>query len=388
MAKAKKQLKKRLRIAVVFNQQKEAEDGLPEDMYAEFDEIGVPLAIKKALEKNTDSVDSVDILEADETLFSKLVKGRYNFVFNMAEGLKGESRESHVPAILEMLGIPYSGSGVLAHAITLDKAKTKDLLLYYGIPTPAYQLFGSPDEKLSPGLRFPFVVKPNAEGSSKGIRDSSFVNNEAELRKMVELVIKTYKQKALVEEYLQGREFTVSLLGNSGGAEVAGTQEAAGLFEMAGSRGRIYRLPILEIFVHKYHGSSGLCTYKHKFVVEDDSFSSIADIPSFLKQTMYEMALKTFKVLGCRDMSRIDMRCDENDRPFVIEVNSLPGMHPKVEHVSYLTKAARLVGISYDDMINAIAYFALERNSMPVHIDETSAKQLMALLDKADKGCG
>lgn len=349
------------RIAIVFNQKREVKGDMPEDMYAEFDDIEVPNAIKEVM---NDDGYSVDILEADKFVFEKLRKGGYDFVFNIAEGVVGESRESHIPAMLEILGIPYSGSGILTQAIALDKKRTKEILLYHGLPTPKYQLFNLPNEKLDSNLGYPLIVKPNAEGSSKGIKDSSLVNSNDELKKMIEFIIGNYKQKALAEEYLPGREFTVALLGNPE---------------------KVYRMPILEIFVDRYPDSCGVYTYNNKYVAEDDSFSGIADIPVELKKRIYDIAVSSFKVLECRDMARVDIRCDKSGNPSIIEVNPLPGLHPKVEHVSYFTKACRLGGLDYGDMIRSILYFSFQRNGLLGAMKKDGVEYLLGKLNKIDR---
>ncbi|MBU0758190.1 MAG: KamA family radical SAM protein [Nanoarchaeota archaeon] len=165
--KAEKNHGENLKIGVVFNSKRHPEANQPEDFYAEFDNIIVPLAIKDAL---TNAGHMPTLIEADEELYLNLKQGNYDFVFNIAEGLRGESRESQVPAMLDMLGIPYSGSGVLTQAITLDKVRTKETLLFHGIHTPKYQLFKSPLNKLNPDLQFPMIVKPVGEGSSNELR--------------------------------------------------------------------------------------------------------------------------------------------------------------------------------------------------------------------------
>ncbi|MFH1848895.1 MAG: KamA family radical SAM protein [archaeon] len=340
------------KMAVVFNLKKEAGEGVPEDFYAEFDDMSVPSAIRDVLEKNG---YSADLLEADEELYHKLRKGNYAFVFNIAEGMNGESRESQVPAMLEMLGIPYTGSGVLAMGLTLDKAKTKEILENNRIATAKFQLFNSWDEPLNRQLEFPLFVKPNSEGSSKGIKHDSVVYNENQLRKMLKYTIKSYKQAAIVEEYLEGREFTVSLFADAK---------------------RVFRMPILEIDLTKYPDSDQIYTYNNKFVCEDDSFITQADIPAQLRKEIYGLATSTFQVLGCRDFARVDIRCSNTGVPHVIEVNPLPGVHPKPEHVSLFTKACRLAGLDYESMIQSIIYLAMARHAIPNSRHDTILKKL------------
>jgi len=341
----RKAANKILRIAVAFNLKKEAETSMPEDAYAEFDAIEVPLAIKNALEKRG---YIADLVEADENFFEKMRDGNYNFVFNIAEGLNAGARESQVPAILDMLGIPYTGSGVLTQAITLDKARTKQILLHHRIPTPKYQLFTSWNEKIKPGLGFPMFVKPNAEGSSKGIRNSSLVHNEKELRKMLKFVIGNYKQPAMVEEYLDGREFTVGVLGNN--------------------PPRV--LPIVEVtFDHLPDGVNKFDSYEVKWYWDNpnnpvDPVVCPADVDEVLKSRIEQVAINTFKALGIVDLCRMDIRLDEVGIPNVIDVNALPGLMPDPVDNSRFPKACFTAGMSYDQIIHAVLSEAMKRNGL------------------------
>jgi len=340
--KAKKRQNGKMKIAVVFNLKKEAPKNLPEDAYAEFDEINVPLAIKNALEKKG---YIAELVEANEAFADKIKKGNYNFVFNTAEGLNTGARESQVPAILDMLGVPYTGSGVLTQAITLDKTKTKEILLYHGVPTPGYQLFNHWDDKINSDLMFPLIVKPNAEGSSKGIRNNSLVNNEKELRKLVKYVITNYKQPALAEEYLESREFTVGVLGNNPPKV----------------------LPIVEVtFDYLPPGVNKFDSYEVKWYWDNpnnpvDPIVCPANVDEQLKRRIEEVALRTFKALGIVDLCRIDMRLDRDGIPHVIDVNALPGMMPDPLENSRFPKACYALGMSYDKIINTVLNEAMKR---------------------------
>jgi len=338
----KKAANGKMRIAVAFNLKKEAPNDQPVDAFADFDEIDVPLAIKKALEKKG---HIAEIVEANEEFFEKIKNGNYDFVFNMAEGLNAGARESQIPAILDMLGIPYTGSGILTQAITLDKTKTKEILIYHGVPTPRYQLFNHCDEKISSDLVFPLFVKPNAEGSSKGIRNNSLVNNEKELKKMVKYVISTYKQPALAEEYLDGREFTVGVIGNS--------------------PPRV--LPIVEItFDYLPAGINKFDSYEVKWYWDNpnnpvDPIVCPAKVDPELKQRIEEVALRTYKVLGILDLCRMDMRLDKEGIPHVIDVNALPGMMPNPIDNSRFPKACYAAGMNYDKIVNTVLNEAMKR---------------------------
>jgi D-alanine-D-alanine ligase len=186
--------------------------GLSEEEIAEFDNIDTIDQLAGALEALGCEVTRVG---RGQALAARLVAGeRFDIVFTIAEGVKGRSREAQVPALCELLGIPYTGSDSATLAIALDKALTKKVLKQHGILTPEFQLFESWREKLNPALKFPLIVKPNAEGSSKGIASTSVVDDEPALRELLKDCISRYKQPALCEEFISGREFTVGLLGD------------------------------------------------------------------------------------------------------------------------------------------------------------------------------
>jgi len=143
-----------------------------------------------------------------------------DIVFNIAEGWNGVSREAQIPAMLEMLGIPYTGSDALTLAICLDKSRTKEILSFHNIPTPKFSVIESLSNLLPLRPDFPCIVKPLNEGSSKGIFNASLVQNERKLREQVENILRTYQEPVIVEEFLPGREFTVAMLGNGTGVQV------------------------------------------------------------------------------------------------------------------------------------------------------------------------
>jgi lysine 2,3-aminomutase len=342
VAERKIEGRKKLRIGITYNLKLAPRAGEPADKYAEFDSISTIDAIRKAIESGG---YEVVLIEANQSIVENLKRSNVDFVFNIAEGLNGESRESHVPAILEMLNIPYSGSGVLTQALTLNKTKKKEILRYHNIPTPRYHLFSSETEKLDTNLKFPLIVKPNAEGSSKGITNDSLVFNEKSLRKQVAHVIKAYNQTALVEEYCDGREFTVAILGN----------------------GKPKVLPIVEIrfdylpeHIHKFD------SYEVKWIYDNpengiDPLVCPANIDTKLKRELERIALATYSVLGCTDFCRVDLRLDATGTPNVLDVNALPGLIPDPKENSRFPRACYAAGMSYNDMILAILNTAMER---------------------------
>jgi D-alanine-D-alanine ligase len=332
-----------LRVGLTYNLRRRVEDNsLPEDFYVEFDEEDTVNSIASALKRGGCRVIKI---EADEEAYTKLRRYRPNIVFNIAEGIRGESRESHIPAMLEMLGIPYTGSGPSTLAICLDKALTHKVLSSYGVPSPKFQVFKRADDELDSELDFPLVVKPLLEGSSKGIRNSSLVKDDGGLRRQVAWVIETYNQPAIVEEFMPGREFTVGLIGN----------------------GEPLVLPIVEICLGKLlSGASPIYSYEAKWIWDTpekplEIFECPAKIPLDLKNEIEEISVKTFKVLNCRDLCRIDIRLDSEGTPRVLEVNPLPGLIPDPRAHSCLPEAARAAGFTYEELICTILWQALKR---------------------------
>ncbi|MEM2875371.1 MAG: ATP-grasp domain-containing protein [Candidatus Bathyarchaeia archaeon] len=336
-----------LRVGLTYNlrRQPNPDEGLPEDFYVEFDSEETVDAIAEALRKGGCKVTKI---EADERAYVNLSELKPDIVFNIAEGLRGESRESHIPALLEMMGIPYTGSGPLTLAVALNKALTHQVLEVNGVPSPDFQVFTRPDEKINRRLRYPLVVKPLSEGSSKGIRNNSLVGDEVSLRRQVSWVVKTYNQPAIVEEFLPGREFTVGLIGN----------------------GEPTVLPIVEISLDELpSGASPIYSYEAKWIWDLPEkplniFHCPAEIPPELKRKIERTAIKAFKVLNCRDLCRIDMRLDVKGNPHVLEVNPLPGLIPDPDAHSCLPEAARVAGFTYDQLVCTIFWQALKRYNM------------------------
>ena len=315
------------------------------DTYAEWDTWNTINAVKQAIE----CFHNVNLIEADQNAYNKLIETRPDIVFNIAEGFNGISREAQIPAILDLLGIPYTGSDPLTLAICLDKARTKEILSYNKIPNPKFIIADSPDNVIDPRLKFPLIVKPVSEGSGKGIFSSSFVENLKDLRKEVERITYEYRQSALVEEFLPGREFTAAILGNGDEAEV---------------------LPVVEINYTEFPDNFiPIYSYEAKWILDTKEnplnvFHCPADISSELEMAIKETVLKTYRVLRCKDWSRIDLRLDGRGVPNIIEVNPLPGILPNPEENSCFPKAARTAGLNYNDMINSVLYAAAKRYNL------------------------
>lgn len=315
------------------------------DTYAEWDTEETILAVKAALEE----YHTVTLIEANEQAYLHFLQTKPDIVFNIAEGYTGVSREAQIPAMLEMLQIPYTGSDPLTLAICLDKARTKEILSYYNIPTPKFFLAEEPDAIYEHALQLPCIVKPLYEGSSKGIYNSSVVRSTKELYDQVDFVIHEYQQPALVEEFLDGREFTVALLGNVPSVQV---------------------LPIIELkFDSLPPNVNPIYSYEAKWIWDTaenpiDVHECPAKIDESLQSEIEKICRKSFHVLRCRDWCRIDIRLDEKGRPNVLEINPLPGILPNPEEHSCFPLAARKAGMTYNEMINNVLKMALKRYKM------------------------
>ncbi len=315
------------------------------DTYAEWDTWDTINAVKDALECYND----VTLIEADSTALEKLKEKKPDIVFNISEGFNGVSREAQIPAILDMLQIPYSGSDPLTLSTCLDKARTKEILSYHKIPNSKFFVAESLNQTAHHGLNYPLMVKPVSEGSSKGIFLSSFVKNDKELKKEVERILSEYGQAALIEEFLPGREFTVAIIGNGSEAEA---------------------LPIVEINYEEFpDGFIPIYSYEAKWILDTkenplEVFTCPAKINSKLEGKIKTAALNAYHVLRCRDWSRIDVRLDAAREPNIIEVNPLPGILPDVKENSCFPKAARTAGLGYNDMINKVLYVAAKRHNL------------------------
>lgn len=304
--------------------------GAPEDAYSEFDSAQTVAAIAAALRAHGHHVYPV---EASEDLASWFRMHRVDLVFNIAEGTRGEARESGVPALLDGLGIPYTGSGVLALALSLDKAKAKQLFQAAGLLTPGFQLFTRPDQPLAPWLRCPLIVKPNREGSGKGIWRSSVVVERSAVGPQVQRVFERYDQPVLVEEFIEGTELTVGILGNRP-PRVLPVLEVD-FSTCAGSGERFYSWRMKE-----FQGNAALHL--------TPTFWCPARLPPRVTEAVQAAALAAHQALGCRDFSRVDVRLDAQGRPFVLEVNPLAGLDPAESNYPRMARAA---GMTYDGLM-------------------------------------
>jgi D-alanine-D-alanine ligase len=328
------------------------------DEFAEWDSPTTIAAVESALSH----LGKVVRLEANEDFPETLRQVRPDIVFNIAEGIYGVNREAHVPAICEFFGIPYSGSDPFTLSLCLDKARTKETLTFHGIPTPKFAVVEKIEdlEPFGRPLSLPLFVKPLHEGSSKGITDSNLCWDRAHLLRQTEFLLENYNQPVLVEEYLPGKEFTCAVFGNGDEATV---------------------LPIVGMnFESLPKGALPIYSFDAKFVWDRpenplDIFQCPARITRELQASIERVTLDAFRVLGCRDWARIDVRLDALGVPNVLEVNPLPGILPDPADNSCMPKAARAAGISYDELIQNCLKYAAARQGVNL---ESSLSQIGA----------
>jgi len=343
-----------LRVALLYNLKKNAPHapGEPVDAAAELDSEDTARALQSALEAGGHQVTP---LEGDTNLYPTLqrLRERIDIAFNICEGHRGDSRESQVPAMLEMLGIPYTAAKVLGHALSLDKAMAKRVWMSHGLPTAAFQVFERADEPLQAALSFPLFAKPLGEGTAKGISADSVVRNPQELQQRVDWLIRAYHQPALVETYLPGREFTVGLLGN---ALAPGEEPLSELYDETG----FHLFPVLEIDTSPVADSAHGIYTGH---IKSDTPLAInylcpAPIKPALERKLKRLAVAAFRAIQGLDVSRVDFRLDERGRPHILEINTLPGMNPEISDLCIM---ARAEGISHVQMVNEILRLAARR---------------------------
>lgn len=319
-----------IKIGVTYNlKHAETTVGNAPDEQAEYDSMDTVLAIESAIRKFG---HKTVLLEADETLPQKLLQERPDLVFNIAEGRGGRAREAQVPALLNLFTIPFTGSDETTLCLSLDKALTKRVLSTYQIPTPRYRLFSPGEPIRTSGLSFPVIVKPNAEGSSKGIADVCIAKTSAELKSLVQQNFALYGGAVLAEEFISGREFTVGLVGNDDTLRV---------------------FPPMEIVYHK-SPIEGYNVYNYTVKQEYQSYVTYrcpAEISEAMEQELIRLSKKIFLALNCRDFARIDFRADESGKLYFIEINPLPGLAP---HYSDYPMLAEFCGVSHEDLVGEV----------------------------------
>ncbi|MDD3296933.1 MAG: ATP-grasp domain-containing protein [Candidatus Omnitrophica bacterium] len=321
-----------MRIGLTYNLKEEALTGVSADNEAgeEFDNIAT---IEGLCEVIVSLGHEPVKLGFGLGILEKISREKIDFVFNIAEGQGSRNRESHVPSILEMAGIPYSGSDALTLGLALDKIVAKKIIRAAGVPTPAYRQVSGPSEVYlsDKGLKYPLITKPSWEGSSKGIYNSSKAYTKKELDSSLSLLFSKYPgQPILVEEYIEGREVTLGIIGNNP-ASVLGIMEITN--RSSKEKDFFYSLQVKR---------------RWKELV---NYTVNPDIPGNLLEEIKYYSLRAFKEFGCRDLARVDFKISRENKPYLLEINPLPGLSCEYSDLVIL---ARQCGWKYEGLISEI----------------------------------
>jgi D-alanine-D-alanine ligase len=335
-----------MRIAVLYNMDASQ---LPADVTAHDKdyELDHPDNVRAYVAALEGAGHTVVAMEGGLDMVPRLLDFSPDLCFNTCEGYRGDSREAQAPAILEWLGMPYSAAAVLGLAVTLYKPMTKRVLRGCSLPTPEWQTFNRPDDPLRPYMCFPLFAKPSREGSGMGIGPESILRDELSLRRQVTYLIETYRQPALVERYIEGRDITIGLVG-----------------DVHGGINAVHFFPISEVDYSVYPPGTEP-VYGAKLKVDlADLYRNKCPAPLGLAQAdnIRALALEAARVTGCYDVARVDLRLDrhDGDKPYILEINALPGMTP----ISDLTLMAQAEGWTHADLINAVVNAAARRHGL------------------------
>jgi D-alanine-D-alanine ligase len=315
-----------VKVGIVYS--KTGMQALEDEIYGDNSDMkGKTLkAIKNALSE----AHYVSLVNEDDLDLDSL---QVDAVFNLSTGVRGESRQSHIPALLERLGVPYTGSGVLTHAVGLSKPKSKEIFIANNIPTPPFQRVENPQIGADQSLDFPLIVKPEDGGSSRGIRK---VASHQELSHAVTHTKKKYG-RAIVEEFIEGKEITVGIMGNE-------------------------RLKILPILETDFDGlEKSLYDFKIKSKIGYTTGQTFpANVTEHQKKKVKKAAVKAYRSLRCRDYARVDIRLQDST-PYVLEVNTLPGLYL---NYSAIPAMVNLDGMPFSTLIRTIFCHMVERSTV------------------------
>jgi len=339
-----------MKIAIIYNRDSQAVINLFGTPNREKYGLHTIEMITAALEAGGHQVQAFEgdknIIHALEEFMPSVISGeRPGLVFNLSYGIQGRARYTHIPGILEMLGIPYVGSGPETHAIALDKVLTKMVLLQKGLPTPKFTVLETPDFPLPLGedLEYPLIIKPKDEAVSFGLK---IVHDSDELREGVRVIYDSFKAPTLVEEYIEGREINVGLLGND----------------------PVEALPAVEIV---FEEGERIYTYEDKIKASGRTLRKICPAPldPETAQKLESLSIQAFKALGCFDSARVDFRLDARGNPYILEVNSMASLGPGGSYVY----AAEKVGLDYSALANRLIEIASRRYFGPLALEPSPA---------------
>ncbi|MFA6730908.1 MAG: KamA family radical SAM protein [Eubacteriales bacterium] len=323
-----------LKIGIIYNLKREGEE--KSDDQAEYDNIETIHAIRGALTK---AGYKAVLIEADNFLAENLKKHKIDFAFNIAEGWGGRSREGQAPAVFDLLSIPFTGSDATTLCVSLDKALSKRIVSAAKVRTPGYAVIAKGERVNGLKLKYPVIVKPNAEGSGKGIGMLSVAKNKNELNEILDRNFALYSGEMLIEEYIAGREFTVGVLGNG--------------------KNRVIFEPMEILYKKPLPGNFNVYSYEVKQnYTEYVEYKCPANLEKTTRDELISFTEKSCKALGCLDFARADYRVDEKGKVYFIEINPLPGLAPGYSDYPML---AGFSGVGYDKLIAGVLNAAIER---------------------------
>lgn len=351
---------KKFKVALLANLKTNAPhfEGMPDDQWDDLDSEKTINALVEAIRSGG---HTCEFLEGNLTLYDTIRKFKPDICFNICEGHFGDAREAQIPALLEMLQVPYTGSKVLTLALALDKPMTKRVLHYHELPTPGFQTFERIDEPLSDDMTYPLFAKPSREGTGMGVSGKSIIHNEVELREQVAYILERYKQPVLVEEYIEGREVTVGFVGNLIGPVARRLPENE---EAPRMQAGLHFLPPMEVDLKPFEHTDVVYSNRLKVALADQlDYLCPAPLDDEMIDELNWLAAAVFRVTGALDVSRVDFRLDVHDnwKPYILEINPLPGLSPGI---SDLVIEAAAEGIGHTELVNMILETALKRHNM------------------------
>jgi D-alanine-D-alanine ligase len=336
-----------MKIAVLANLRKDVpliKEHPPDDEY--WDDLDDPSTVKTIVRALKERGHKVRYIAPNLNIIRRLLNYKPDICFNICEGHFGVSREAQVPAILDMMRLPYTGSGVHGMSLSHNKHRAKEVFRWSGLPTPDFMLVPDPHHIPPINIDFPLFVKPAHEGTSIAINENAVVRDQEGLFRQTEWVWSKVHSPVLVEKYIEGREFTVSILG----PEV---------------------LPAIEIITPIGYYSNRLKE------VDPIGVQRVcpAQVPQSKKKEIASIALAAMRALDLNDLCRVDMRMDKNGQLYILEVNPLPLLLPDPQEASFVA-SAQAAGYSYGEMVNRILEIAAERLAIPLAASRTPQPML------------
>ena len=345
-------LRATMKIGILYNLIDRIECGLEIDLLSDNEIAEVAEDVLKILEDKHEAIP----VRIRRELLPCLSKKSFDLIFNLCEGIDANPHgEAWVAGLLDIIGIPYTGSDSLTLGLCLNKAQTKHLFKANNIPTPHYQIFSDSSQRLAPELKFPLFVKPSCEDASVGIKADSVVYNRPQLSEKVEFILKNYHQEALVEEYIDGRELNAAIIGNGDSLDI---------------------LPISEIVFKFCADLPNIVSYEAKWIKDSEMFQKTvgicpSNLPPDIEREIKGLAVDAYHLTGCRDYARIDFRLKDG-RPYVLEVNP----NPSIKIDSGFARSASAAGMSYDELICRILLEAMKRYQMELVLAEKERNDL------------